>query len=210
MTDVARIPMKFPRLALASLALSVAALGLAAGSGHAADFGERTPSVADIISNLQSGEASSVDGVRTRALRPGAASQATVQPNVASQPVTAPVPAPAPQRAGAISMQIQFDFGSDHIGKASLQTMDNLTQALRSADLQDKSFTVVGHTDGVGSADYNQRLSQRRASAVKAYLVRGGVDAKRVKANGKGSGELLDPAHPRAAENRRVEIIAGG
>ena len=208
MTDVARISMKFPRLALASLALSVAALGLAAGSGHAADFGERTPSVADIISNLQSGEASSVDGVRTRALRPGAASQATAQPSVATQPVAAP--AAAPQRAGAISMQIQFDFGSDHIGKASLQTMDNLTQALRSADLQDKSFTVVGHTDGVGSADYNQRLSQRRASAVKAYLVRGGVDAKRVKAHGKGSGELLDPAHPRAAENRRVEIIAGG
>ena len=209
MTTAFRISRRTPQLALAALLMTSLAVALSAVTvpGHAADFGTRTPSVNDIISNLQSSEASAVDGVRTRALRPGAASQATAQPAVQAAPIETAASSP---RTGAISMQIQFDFGSDRIAQASVPTMDNLTQALRSKDLQERSFTVVGHTDGAGSADYNQRLSQRRASAVKAYLVRGGVESNRVKTQGKGFEELLDPAHPRAAENRRVEVIAGG
>ncbi|RZS33268.1 OmpA family protein [Corticibacter populi] len=169
---------------------------------HGADFGSDTPSVKDIISNLQEDQGSAVEGVRTRALRPGAAAQATAVDAVAEPPPAAAAP--------AISMQIQFEFGSDRIAPASAQAMDNLALALASPELEGRQFTVVGHTDGVGSAEYNLRLSQRRAASVKAYLVRGGVAATRLKTEGKGYTELLDPGNPRAASNRRVEIIAGG
>src|SRR5690606_1574353 len=124
--------------------------------------GSATPSVNDIVTSLQGEGGGSLLGMRTLALRPGADAQATAAP--------AATAAPEPARAPAISMQIQFEFGSDRIGQASLATMDNLARALGSDQLQGRQFTVVGHTDGVGSADYNQRLSQRRAASVKAYL----------------------------------------
>ena len=190
------------RIGLSCVGLLLATLtsGAVAQSGN---FGATTPSVNDIVNNLRSDDGA-LDGVRTRALRPGAAAQAT------SAAPTTPAAAPQPARAPAISMQIQFEFGSDRIGQASQQTMGNLAKALSSADLAGRRFLIVGHTDSVGSAEYNLRLSQRRAASVKAYLVREGVDATRLKTQGKGFSELLDTANPRAAENRRVEIIAAG
>ena len=164
------------------------------------NFGSQTPSVDQIINELKGSDADvdGLPGVRTRALRPGAASQATAMPDAAP-------PAPA-----AISMQVQFAFGSDQIADASRRPVDNLAAALSSEELKNRNFMVVGHTDGVGSADFNQRLSQRRAASVKAYLVEHGVPAARLKASGKGMSELVNPGDPRAAENRRVEIIATG
>lgn len=201
-----------PRLrqACAALALGMLASAVMAQGGN---FGSATPSVSDIVNNLR-GEGDSLDGVRTRALRPGAASQATSAPT-APVPQSSQRPGPLPPvaqpaRAPAISMQIQFEFGSDRIGRESQQTMDNLARALASSELQGRRFVIVGHTDGVGSAEYNQRLSQRRAASVKAYLVQNGVDATRLKTEGKGFAELLNPGNPRASENRRVEIISAG
>src|SRR3546814_12801937 len=86
--------------------------------------------------------------------------------------------------------------------------MQNLAAALASPQLQDRSFTVIGHTDGVGSASYNQRLSQRRARSVRDYLVQHGVDAGRLQPVGKGFSDLLNESDPAAAENRRVEVLA--
>src|SRR3546814_3076377 len=86
--------------------------------------------------------------------------------------------------------------------------MQNLAAALASPQLQDRSFTVIGHTDGVGSASYNQRLSQRRARSVRDYLVQHGVDAGRLQTVGKGFSDLLNESDPAAAENRRVEVVA--
>jgi len=60
----------------------------------------------------------------------------------------------------------------------------------------------------VGSAQYNQALSQRRAASVKAYLIDQGVQASRIGAEGQGFSELLDPADPSTALNRRVEVTA--
>jgi outer membrane protein OmpA-like peptidoglycan-associated protein len=166
---------------------------------QSSNFGSETPSVDQIINQLKGSDADAdgLPGVRTRALRPGAASQATAMPEAAPPPA-------------AISMQVQFAFGSDQIADASRRPVDNLAAALASEELKNRSFMVVGHTDGVGSADFNQRLSQRRAASVKAYLVEHGVPAARLKASGKGMSELVNPGDPRAAENRRVEIIATG
>lgn len=154
-----------------------------------------TPSVQDIVNGLKSDDGD-VSTVRTRSLRPGAAAAAT---SAAAAPAAAP----------SISMQIQFDYASDRISGNSQKMVDNLAAALASPELSGQTFTIVGHTDGRGSADYNMKLSQRRAASVKNYLVRHGVDAARLKASGKGMTELVNTADPAAAENRRVEVIAG-
>src|SRR3546814_8149547 len=108
----------------------------------------------------------------------------------------------------SISLQVQFGFNSSQIEGGSLQTMQNLAAALASPQLQDRSFTVIGHTDGVGSASYNQRLSQRRARSVRDYLVQHGVDAGRLQTVGKGFSDLLNESDPPAAAKRRVEVVA--
>lgn len=160
------------------------------------DFGKTQPSVSDIVNGLKEDEG--FNAGRTRSLRPGAAAEAT------SAAVAEPAAAPS------ISMQIQFDYASDRISAQSKKVMNNLAAALSSSELSSQSFTIVGHTDGRGAADYNMALSQRRAASVKAYLVSNGVGAERLKTVGKGLTELANKDNPAAAENRRVEIIAGG
>lgn len=67
---------------------------------------------------------------------------------------------------------------------------------------------IAGHTDDVGSAEYNQRLSLQRASAVKAYLVSAGCPAQHIRVTGMGLSQPLVPGSTEAAraKNRRVEI----
>ena len=169
----------------------------------ATDFGDKQPSAADFIEQLKGDDSGSVrDGVTTRAfsLRPGAATQATAAPAKAK---------PAPPAADpSVSVQINFDFGSDRVSGVSRQTVENLAVALKSDALSGRTFLIVGHTDAVGSAAYNQTLSERRAQSVKTFLVDRGVSADLLQTAGRGFTQLLDANHPRAAANRRVEIVA--
>src|SRR3546814_7790770 len=170
----------------ASILLGVAAFALfASGSAFAqsTDFGDREPSVDEIVKELQSKPAEGVEGVPTPSLRPGAA-------------VATKAAAPA---SASISLQVQFGFNSSQIEGGSLQTMQKLAAALASPQLQDRSFTVIGHTDGVGSASYNPRLSPRRARSVRDYLVQHGVDAGRLQTVGKGFSDLLNASDTAAA-----------
>lgn len=80
--------------------------------------------------------------------------------------------------------------------------------ALQDPSLKSFRFKIAGHTDGAGSELYNQQLSERRAAAVKAYLVqKGQIDAARLSTIGLGKSKPLNAANPMSAENRRVEII---
>jgi len=106
-----------------------------------------------------------------------------------------------------VNLSIQFEFDSAKLLPESRPLLENLAKAINSEKLRGFTFVVEGHTDIVGSPDYNQKLSNQRALSVLAYLASKGVSKERLKALGKGSTELLMPDKPDAAENRRVRII---
>jgi outer membrane protein OmpA-like peptidoglycan-associated protein len=73
----------------------------------------------------------------------------------------------------------------------------------------DRTAAIEGYTDSVGSEDFNQGLSERRADSVKSYLVGQGIGALRLSASGKGENDTVsgnDSATGRQ-QNRRVEVI---
>ena len=107
----------------------------------------------------------------------------------------------------ALSLLIQFDFNSARVRPESQQALSNLSQALQSSELAGSKFAVEGHTDARGSGDYNQKLSQQRALAVRDILASNGVAQGRLLAVGWGAALLANSAEPFAAENRRVRIV---
>ena len=106
-----------------------------------------------------------------------------------------------------IKEQVFFDTGKATIKSESLPLLDEVASAL----LLNTDITLVeiqGHTDNVGNSETNQRLSQRRAQAVRDYLVSKGVDRKRLQATGYGSEVPLEDNESAAgrAANRRVQF----
>ena len=106
------------------------------------------------------------------------------------------------------TMAIQFDFNSARIRPESYRSVGLLADALYHPFLQGYRILIVGHTDGKGSREYNLRLSQQRADAIREALINPfGVAPARVEAVGLGEEQLLNSAKPDAAENRRVQLI---
>jgi outer membrane protein OmpA-like peptidoglycan-associated protein len=102
---------------------------------------------------------------------------------------------------------IYFDFDKATFKTASYNELNKLEAMLR----QNETLTVEigGHTDAVGTKDYNLYLSRRRAEAVKDFLTKKGIDARRVKAVGYGKSKPLvsnDDEHDGREINRRVEF----
>ncbi len=157
-------------------------------------WAQATPSAAEMVEQLKAQPApATATAPRTRSLR-----NLTVEA-VADATAAAPKP--------SLSLLIQFDFNSAKVKPESQQALSNLAQALQSKELVESKFAVEGHTDAKGRADYNLKLSQQRADAVRAFLASNGVSDARLAAVGKGSGELANTADPLAAENRRVRIV---
>jgi type IX secretion system PorP/SprF family membrane protein len=105
-----------------------------------------------------------------------------------------------------ITLHFNFEFNSSELDEASTQYLDDLKDAL----LQDEHLRVklTGHTDNIGNAKFNHRLSLHRANAIKEYLVSKGVDAGRIETEGKGLTEPLNDNQTEEgrAKNRRVEL----
>jgi outer membrane protein OmpA-like peptidoglycan-associated protein len=107
-----------------------------------------------------------------------------------------------------VDLRIEFEPNSDRLTAASKQVLAALAEALKQPALGSNRFAIVGHTDGRGSEQHNQKLSERRAAAVKDYLVRtGAIEESRLVAIGFGKSKPLDRSDPLAAVNRRVEIV---
>jgi outer membrane protein OmpA-like peptidoglycan-associated protein len=111
--------------------------------------------------------------------------------------------------AGRVATQgIYFDTGSDRIRPESTPTLKEIGEMLKEhADLK---LTIEGHTDNVGGADANKALAEKRAAAVKSFLVASyGVDASRLQTAGFGDQEPVAPnTTPEGRQqNRRVELV---
>ena len=106
----------------------------------------------------------------------------------------------------AVALSVTFDFDSDALTDEALVTLEQLGLALVS--FEGNLFRIEGHTDTVGSDDYNVSLSLRRAVAVRNYLTREfSIDSRSLLVDGRGESELLDPSNPEGGANRRVEIV---
>jgi outer membrane protein OmpA-like peptidoglycan-associated protein len=104
-------------------------------------------------------------------------------------------------------IEIYFDFGSSETTAKAQPQLNELGSALRNSQLQGTVELLAGHTDGVGSEDFNQKLSERRAEAVKRYLVeRFQLSADNLVTAGYGKRLLKNKSDLSAGENRRVQI----
>jgi len=158
----------------------------------------------------------------------------TEEPRPAPAPAPAPAtpapaaaPAPAPQPAAApakpkvlrvISVEL-FEFDKSRLTQVATDKLDREV-VVRFGEFQVIQFVNVnGHADRLGSAQYNQKLSERRAQAVKAYLVKQGADASKIETYGFGKTlqvkscpeqkdrkALIECLQP----NRRVEVEVQG
>lgn len=106
------------------------------------------------------------------------------------------------------TIAIRFDFDSARIHPDSFRAVGLMADALNHPYLQNDRFLIIGHTDGKGNREYNLKLSQQRADAIREALINPfGISAARIETVGLGEEQLLNRGNPDAAENRRVQLI---
>ena len=127
--------------------------------------------------------------------------------------IAAPAAAAAPKPAGAkvtLNADALFDFDKSTLKPAAVASLNSLAGKVKSLTLE--VIVAVGHTDSVGTDAYNQKLSIRRAEAVKKHLVSQGIEARRIYVEGKGEAQPVadNKTAEGRAKNRRVQIEAIG
>jgi outer membrane protein OmpA-like peptidoglycan-associated protein len=107
-----------------------------------------------------------------------------------------------------IDLEINFDYNSADISAKSLPSVQALGKALTNADLKGSTFVVAGYTDAAGGDAFNQDLSERRADAIKRYLIdKYSIPSADLVTVGYGKTKLKDPSQPLADVNRRVQVV---
>ena len=147
------------------------------------------------------------------ALKPAMAAAPAAAPAPMAKPAPAPAAKPpAPPAATKVTYAADafFDFDKAVLKPEGKAKLDDLADKVKGINLE--VVIAVGHTDATGSDGYNQKLSVRRAEAVKAYLVSKGIESNRVYTEGKGEGQpVADNATKQGrAKNRRVEVEVVG
>ena len=128
----------------------------------------------------------------------------------------APKPVPAVEKpkdvivlSDKVVPDVEFETNSAKIKPVSYPVLDNAIKTLK--DWGDSNVEVAGHTDkrDTSKADYNQNLSEKRAKSVSDYLIKHGIDAKRLTAKGYGFDNPIAENDPKEGNkaNRRVELI---
>ena len=153
------------------------------------------------------------------ALKPAAAPAPAPAPRVAppaARPAPAPAPAPAPRPAPAAPKPVSekvtfaadafFDFDKSVLKPEGKKSIDDAIAKMKSIDVE--IVIATGHTDSIGTDAYNQKLSERRATSVKEYMVSKGVPAAKVTTLGKGETQPVatNKTKEGRAKNRRVDI----
>ena len=153
------------------------------------------------------------DGALVVAAPAAAAPAPSAMPAPAAPPAAAaPAPAAQPPAATKVTYAADafFDFDKSVLKPEGKAKLDDLVGKVKGINLE--VIIAVGHTDSVGTDAYNQRLSVRRAEAVKAYLVSKGIEKNRVYTEGKGEKQPVadNKTSDGRAKNRRVEIEVVG
>ena len=139
---------------------------------------------------------------------------APAAPSEPAAPAAPAAPAPEPARPAPSSVRqsvvIQadalFDFHKSVVRPDGKRAIDDALAKLNGVDLE--MVIATGHTDSIGTERYNQKLSERRAAAVKAYLVSKGIPASKITTIGKGETQPVATNKTAAGrqKNRRVDI----
>ena len=143
---------------------------------------------------------------------PVAPAPAPAAPAPVAPPAPAPVPiAPVPSsEKGTYAADAFFDFDKAVLKPEAKTKLDDLVSKTKEINLE--VIIAVGHTDGVGTDAYNDKLSVRRAESIKTYLTSKGLEANRVYTEGKGKKQPVadNKTAEGRAKNRRVEIEVVG
>jgi len=131
-------------------------------------------------------------------------------PKEVCEPKVAPAPVAAPKPSGekiTIAADALFDFNKAVLRPEGKAKLDELVSKSKAIKLE--VILVVGHTDRIGSDSFNQGLSERRAAAVKTYLVSKGIEANRVYTEGKGekqpvTGDKCKKMGPESGSNKKL------
>lgn len=130
-------------------------------------------------------------------------------PAPAPAPAAAPAPAPKPKPVAekvTFAADVLFDFDKSDIKAEGRSKLDDLAGKMKTINLE--VVIAIGHTDSIGTDAYNQKLSVRRAEAVKKYLSSKGVEGNRIYTEGKGEKQPVasNKTKEGRAKNRRTEI----
>jgi outer membrane protein OmpA-like peptidoglycan-associated protein len=203
----------------------VAAVSLAAAADEVIMYKE-VPS-AEEINNVLFGGKASVEGQRTRSIRIVEPSARVIQEktrairmhkpesdlptDTGAQTVAATgddVPIAEPKGVG-LGFNLQFGFDSVELLAESKPYIDRLGEVMGASENQGKTLLIMGHTDATGNDGYNSVLSERRAEAVKSYLMTTwNISVDQLQVQGAGESQPLAGTDPNDGINRRVEFFA--
>ena len=108
---------------------------------------------------------------------------------------------------GSFDRTVNFAFNSAELTPEARSELDKVAAVLKDTSIEKYTIVIHGHTDGVGSVEYNQKLSARRAAAAREYFIsQHGINPSRLVAEGHGKAQLLLPADPSNEANRRVQF----
>ena len=139
-------------------------------------------------------------------------------PPPAAKPAPAPAPKPVTEKV-TFAADVLFDFDKAVLKPEGKTRLDDLVNKTKGTALE--VIISIGHTDPIGNLAYNQKLSVRRAEAVKAYLVSKGIEPNRIYTEGKGPSQLVKKCVQKDFKtfaeyvacnqpNRRVEVEVVG
>lgn len=126
-----------------------------------------------------------------------------------AKPAPAAKPVPTSEKV-TYAADTFFDFDKSVLKPAGKATLNDLIAKLKHINIE--AIVATGHTDSIGTVAYNQKLSVRRAEAVKHYMVEHGVPADRIYVSGKGKSQPIATNKTAAgrAKNRRTDIEVVG
>jgi outer membrane protein OmpA-like peptidoglycan-associated protein len=148
--------------------------------------------------------------VKALVTAPGHTASAVASGDYVIQPPPPPPRAVVSAKKIELNEKVMFEVGKAKVKTASFPLLDDIAGLLK-AHPEIKKLTVEGHSDDVGPAQKNLKLSAARADAVRKELIKRGIDAKRLRAKGYGEARpIADNKSPEGRElNRRVELAIG-